>query len=265
MREVTKDTKRLHLTLCLLSIFAFQISVSAQNKVRQIDEVMSLYHKYQQFNGSVLVADNGKVIYKKGFGFANMEWNIPNEPDTRFRLGSITKQFTATLVLQLVEQGKLKLDGKVSDYLDSYRKDTGGKITIHNLLSHTSGVPNYTGQPGFIETVSRNPYAVDDFVKKYASGDLEFEPGAKFNYSNSGYFILGAIIEKVTGKPYEQVLKENIFDPAGMKNTGYDHYDTIIGKRAAGYVKTPRGYRNAPYLDMTIPYAAGSLYSTVED
>ncbi|HEY6230672.1 MAG TPA: serine hydrolase [Pyrinomonadaceae bacterium] len=265
MKSQTTSRNFTRFLLVLVALIAFQIVVFAQNKARQIDELVSLYNKYDQFNGAVLVAEDGKVIYKKGFGFANMEWNIPNEPDTRFRLGSITKQFTATLVLQLVEQGKLKLDGKVSDYLAGYRKDTGGKITIHHLLSHTSGVPNYTAQPGFIETVSRNPYAVEDFVKKYASGDLEFEPGTKFNYSNSGYFILGAIIEKVTGKTYEQVLKENILDPVGMKNTGYDHYDAIIGKRAAGYVKTARGYRNAPYLDMTIPYAAGSLYSTVED
>ena len=211
------------------------------------------------------MAENGKVIYKKGIGLANMEWNIPNEPDTKFRLGSITKQFTATLILQLVEQGKIKLDGKVSDYLPEYRQDTGAKITIHHLLSHTSGVPNYTAALGFFENVSRNPFKVDDFIKKYASGDLEFEPGAKFNYSNSGYFLLGAIIEKVTGKPYEQVLKERITDPLGMKNTGYDHYGSILSKRAAGYIKTPGGYQNAPYLDMTIPYAAGSLYSTVED
>jgi CubicO group peptidase (beta-lactamase class C family) len=265
MKAHTGIQRSTRLMLVLVGIFAFQGLVFAQNKARQIDELVSLYNKYDQFNGTVLVAENGKVIYKKGFGLANMEWSIPNEPDTRFRLGSITKQFTATLVLQLVEQGKLKLDGRVSDYLDGYRKDTGAKITIHHLLSHTSGLPNYTALPGFFETVSRNPYAVDDFVKKYASGDLEFEPGAKFNYSNSGYFLLGAIIEKVTGKSYEQVLKESILDPVGMKNTGYDHYDAIIGKRAAGYVKTPGGYRNAPYLDMTIPYAAGSLYSTVED
>ena len=113
--------------------------------------------------------------------------------------------------------------------------------------------------------MSRNPYKVDDFVKKYASGDLEFEPGSKYSYNNSGYFLLGAIIERVTGKSYEQVLKENIFDPLGMKNTGYDHHDTIIAKRATGYGKTADGYTNAPYLDMSIPYAAGSMYSTVED
>ena len=263
MNRRTRNSMK-SLVLGMLIVLAFQASAFAQGKVNKIDEVVSQYYKYGQFNGAVLVAENGKVVYKKGFGMANMEWNIPNEPDTKFRLGSITKQFTATLILQLVEQGKIKLDGKVSDYLPDYRKDTGAKITIHHLLSHTSGLPNYTAQAGF-ENISRDPFKVDDFVKKYASGDLEFEPGTKFNYSNSGYFVLGAIVEKVTGQPYEQVLKEKITEPLGMKNTGYDHYDTILSKRAAGYVKTPHGYENAPYLDMTIPYAAGSLYSTVED
>jgi CubicO group peptidase (beta-lactamase class C family) len=131
------------------------------------------------------------VIYKKGFGYANMEWKIPNDVDTKFRLGSITKQFTATVTLQLVEQGKIKLDGKITDYLPDYRKDTGDRVTIHQLLNHTSGIPSYTGQPGFFQNVSRNPFTVSDFVKKHASGDLEFEPGTKFKYNNSGYFLLG--------------------------------------------------------------------------
>src|SRR5438046_10462178 len=113
--------------------------------------------------------------------------------------------------------------------------------------------------------VSRNPYPSDDFIKKYASGDLEFEPGTKFVYDNSGYFLLGAIIEKVTGKPYEQVLKENIFDPLGLKNSGYDHWETILSQRPIGYTQTPRSYETAPYLDMSIPYAAGSLDSKGED
>ena len=238
---------------------------AAPTKAAQIDEVMTTANKYRLFNGSVLVAENGKVIYKKGLGFANMEWKIPNTTDTRFRLGSITKQFTAALILQLVEQGKIKLDGKLSDYLPSYRKDTGEKVTIHQLLNHTSGIPSYTGLPNFINDVSRNPYTVDDFVAKFASNNLEFEPGSRFSYNNSGYFLLGAIIEKVTGKPYEKVLQEKIFDPLGMKNTGYDHAGTIIEKRASGYQKRAEGYVNANYLDMSIPYAAGSLYSTVED
>ena len=256
------------LVLCAIILLTLQLQGFAQGqsqKAAKIDEVMSLASKYGLFNGTVLVADNGKVIYKKGFGLANMEWNIPNTPETRFRLGSITKQFTATLILQLVDQGKIKLDGKLSDYLPDYRKDVGQKVTVHQLLNHTSGIPSYTGQPGFFNDVSRNPYSVADFVKKYASNDLEFEPGSKFSYNNSGYFLLGAIIEKVTGQPYEKVLKEKIFDPLGMKNTGYDHHTTILEKRAAGYVKTPDGYLNAPYLDMSLPYAAGSMYSTVDD
>lgn len=263
--KLASRTYRHALLFSLLATLAFQVSAVAQSKATKIDDLVSLYNKYGQFNGSVLVADNGKVLFQKGFGLANMEWNIPNAPDTKFRLGSITKQFTSTLILQLVEQGKIKLDGKLTDYLPDYRKDTGDKVTIHNLLSHTSGIPSYTSLPGFFQNVSRNPFTVDEFIKKYTSGDLEFEPGTKFVYDNSGYFLLGAIIEKVTGKPYEQVLKENIFDPLGMKNSGYDRWGTILNKRATGYSRTPRGFQNAPYLDMSIPYAAGSLYSTVED
>ena len=269
MRFTTKkydiSTPTVRWTFALLLLVIAAAPALAQDHAAKIKEVLELAQKYRQFNGAALVAENGKVIYKGGFGLANMEWNIPNTPETKFRLGSITKQFTATLTLQLVEQGKIKLDAKLSDYLPDYRKDVGDKVTIHHLLTHTSGIPSYTGQPGFFENVSRNPYKVAEFVKKYASGDLEFEPGSKFAYNNSGYFLLGAIIEKVTGKSYEQVLKENIFDPAGMKNTGYDHHNTLLAKRAAGYNKTADSYVNAAYLDMSIPYAAGSMYSTVED
>ncbi|HEX8637496.1 MAG TPA: serine hydrolase domain-containing protein, partial [Pyrinomonadaceae bacterium] len=237
----------------------------AQDNARKIDELLKNYYDYGQFNGAALVAEKGKVVYAKGFGMANMEWSIPVQPDTKFRIGSVTKQFTAALILQLVEEGKIKLDGRVTDYLPDYRKDAGGKVTIHQLLNHTSGIPSYTSQPDFFANVSRDPYSVEDFVKKFASGDLEFEPGTKFSYNNSGYFLLGAIIEKVTGKSYETVLKERIFEPIGMKNTGYDHHATLLQKRANGYEKTPDGYVNAAYLDMSLPYAAGSLYSTVED
>lgn len=257
--------KRIAPFITVIILLMAQSIVVAQTKAAKIDEVLTMANKYRLFNGSALVAENGKVIYKKGFGMANMEWKIPNTPETKFRLGSITKQFTSALILQLVEQGKIKLDGKISDYLPSYRKDVGEKVTVHQLLNHTSGIPSYTSQPGFFQNVSRNPYTVDEFVKTFASKDLEFEPGSKFSYNNSGYFLLGAIIEKVTGQTYEQALKERIFTPLGMNNTGYDHWDTIIEKRASGYNKTPNGYVNANYLDMSIPYAAGSMYSTVED
>jgi len=245
--------------------FVTATSAFAQPDVRKIDGLLKQYYDYGQFNGSILVAEKGKIIYEKGFGMANMEWAIPNQPDTKFRIGSLTKQFTATLILQLVEEGKVKLDGKITDYLTDYRKDTGDKVTIHQLLNHTSGIPNYTARPDFMADISRNPYAVATFVKRFASGDLEFEPGSKFSYDNSGYHILGAIIEKVTGKSYETVLTERIFSPLGMTNTGYDRHSPILLKRASGYQKTPAGFVNAAYLDMSIPYAAGSIYSTVED
>ncbi len=265
MRKKNKNYYFLILSIVLCGLFCFPQQGYGQDKARKIDEFIQVYHDYGRFNGTVLVAEGGKVIYKKGFGPANIEWNIPNKPDTKFRIGSITKQFTSMLILQLVEQGQIDLEGKLSDYLPYYRKDTGEKVTIHHLLTHTSGIPSYTSMPNFFEEVSRDPYPVDEFVKQYCSGDLEFEPGSKFVYNNSGYFLLGAIIEKITGKKYEEVLKERILDPLGMKNTGYDHYNTIIPGRAAGYSTTFDGYDNAPYLDMSLPYSAGSLYSSVED
>jgi CubicO group peptidase (beta-lactamase class C family) len=237
----------------------------AASHAEQIDALLSAYHQKRQFNGAALVAEKGNVILKKGYGMANMEWQIPNTPDTKFRLGSITKQFTSMIVMQLVKEGRIGLDEKITTYLPDYRKDTGDRVTVRNLLSHTSGIPSYTSIPGFIQNQSRDPYKVADFVKKYTSGDLEFEPGTKFVYDNSGYFLLGAIVEHVTGKPYEEALRERIFDPLGMSDSGYDRSSRVIAKRAAGYQLTPEGYENAPYLDMSIPYAAGSLYSTVED
>lgn len=237
----------------------------AQSKAAKIDALVQQYVANRQFNGSVLVAEKGQVIFKKGYGMANMEWNIPNAPDTKFRLGSVTKQFTATLIMQLVEKGKLKLAGNVTDYLPDYPKATGDKITIHHLLTHTSGIPNYTSFPKFFETLSRDPVTPEGFTKKFDSMPLDFEPGTKFSYSNSGYFLLGAIIEKVTGKSYADVLAENILKPAQMSDTGYDLFSPILPKRATGYEKQGAKYINSPYLDMTIPYAAGSMYSTVED
>lgn len=257
--------KRIFTPLFILIIALAAVPAFAQDKADQIDEMIRTYYDFGQFHGSALVANDGKVIFKKGYGMANYEWDIPIEPDTKFRLGSITKQFTAALILQLHEEGKIDLDGKLSDYLPYYRKDTGDRVTIHQLLNHTSGIPSYTSLPRFFEDVSRDPYGVEDFIKKYASGDLEFEPGSTYRYNNSAYFILGAIVEKITGKSYEQALKDRILDPAGMKDTGYDLHRPLLKKRAAGYSKTPGGFVNAAYLDMSLPYAAGSMYSTVED
>lgn len=252
------------ITLCVI-LQLFTLTIFAQDKAKKIDELLSKYNEYGQFNGSALVAENGKVIFKKGYGSANIEWNIPNQPDTKFRLGSITKQFTALLIVKLAEEGKIKLDVPITAYLQEYPKETGGKITIHNLLTHSSGIPNYTSVPNFLKEKARNPYSPGDFVKTFSNLPLEFKPGEKFAYSNSGYFLLGYIIEKITGKTYEQYLQETIFTPLKMLNSGYDHSDVTIKNRAAGYEKQGKKIINAPYLDMSIPYAAGSLYSTAED
>ncbi len=238
---------------------------AADDKTRAIEALLASYHDMHVFNGSALVSENGKVTFEKGFGMADFEWQIPNTADTKFRLGSITKQFTATLIMQLVEEKRLSLETTLVGALPYYRKDTGSQVTIHHLLNHTSGIPSYTDLPDFEKDISRNPYPVREFVETYCSGDLQFEPGTKFRYNNSGYFLLGAIIEHITGKRYETVLKERVLDPVGMHASGYDSSEAILPKRARGYKQGLTDVANAAYLDMSIPYAAGSLYSTVED
>lgn len=253
------------LALAALAAVAVAGEAAATDKAAAIDALVVSYQDLGLFSGSVLVAEHGKVVFKKGYGPANAEWGIPNTPETVFRLGSITQQFTSMLVMQLVQEGKVTLDTRLSDVLPTYRKDTGSRVTIRQLLSHTSGIPSYTDLPGFMAEASRNPYKVEDFVAKYCSGDLQFEPGSKFRYDNSGYFLLGAVIERVTGKPYEEVLTDRITGPLGMRSTGYDHTEAIIRKRASGYQKGPSGLQNARYIDMSVPFAAGALCSTVED
>jgi len=250
-----------------LTIFLFLIPYNgiAQDKAAEIDKMMQLYHDYGQFNGTVLVAENGKVIFKKGYGLANMEWNIPNKPNTKFRIGSITKQFVAMQIMQLVQEGKIKLDGKLIDYLPEYRKDTGELVTIHHLLTHTSGIPTYTGLPGFWSDSTRNHYEIDYMIKNFHSGDLEFEPGSDYKYNNTGYFLLAVIIEKITGKSFEENLQERIFTPIKMKNSGVDRNERLLDNRANGYMKQGTEYLNEPYFYMLNALGAGDIYSTVED
>lgn len=252
---------------CLVAMACIANSATAQtSSAEQLDKIMQARFAAGDFNGAVLVARRGKVLYQGAFGLANREWNVPNDSGTKFEIGSMTKQFTAMLILQMVNEGRIRLDGKLSDYLPYYRKDTGSRVTIHHLLTHTSGVPNFTSLPGFLDgAASRTHYEVQEFVTKYCSGDLEFEPGTKFNYSNSGYFLLGAILEQVSGKTYEELLQAGIFGPLGMKNSGYTHTETVIPHRAAGYERTDSGFQNARFYDMSIPFSAGALYSTVGD
>ena len=268
INQIMKSQKTSFRKTTFVAIIAFVATITigfGQSKTTQLDDLLNKYTEYGQFQGSVLVADQGKVIYKKGFGMANMEWDIPNAPDTKHRLGSITKQFTAMLIMQLVAEGKLDLQTPISKYLPDYSKVNGNKITIHQLLNHTSGTPNYTSFPKFFKEMSRNPYTPTEMLETFADSTLNFTPGERFAYSNSGYILLGAIIEKVTGKSYEMVLQEKIFDPLKMKDSGFDHHNVILKKRATGYEMKGSIPENSPYIDMSTPYAAGSMYSTVED
>jgi CubicO group peptidase (beta-lactamase class C family) len=226
-----------HLALSFLALLCLLPPCSAADTpdaAAKIDKLMIQYVDCCAFTGTVLVSDHDNVIFKKGYGLADREWNIPNTPDVKFRIGSITKQFTSMLVMQQVARGAIRLDAHITDYLPYYRKDTGSKVTISQLLSHTSGVPSYTDDPKFFDDVSRNYYSPDDFVKKFCSGDLQFEPGTKFHYDNSGYFLLGTILEHVTGKSYETLLKENILGPVNMVGTGYDHYSDDHSSTSVG-------------------------------
>jgi CubicO group peptidase (beta-lactamase class C family) len=218
------------------------------------------------FSGAVLVADKGQVIFKQAFGMANREWGILNTTDTKFRLASVSKQFCSMLVMQLVQEGKVKLDDTIIDHLPDYRRDTGERITLHHLMSHQSGLKDFTSSFDYRGTISRLSFGKDDFIKLHCSGDLANEPGTIYNYCNAGYCILGRIIEKVTRKSFEQNLQERIFEPLGMQNSGFDLNQTIIEKRASGYTYGPFGLENAAYINMgSSPGASGALYSTVED
>jgi CubicO group peptidase (beta-lactamase class C family) len=235
--------------------------VDAQTKAQKIDKLLSQYYSYGQFNGTALIAEHDKLILKKGWGYANFEWNIPNTTDTKFRIGSITKTFTDLLAFQQIEKGKLKLDAHISDYLPGYPKPQGEQITIHQLMTHVSGLPDYDEMD--IDYADYYPH--EKILAMFDSLPLEFTPGTKFKYTNSGAFLLGVILEKITGKTYEQLLNENILQPLALRNTGYDHSDHVLEKRATGYkVFVPQRLQDQ-YIDVSVPYAAYGMYSTCED
>jgi CubicO group peptidase (beta-lactamase class C family) len=198
---MTNRTVRILRPASLLVVLIAAPIANGQQKTSQvatqIEQVMQSHGTAGEFSGSVLVARDGRILYQHAFGYASIEWKIPNDLQTKFEIGSMTKQFTALLVLQFVNEDRIKLDGNLSDYLPYYRKDTGDRVTIRELLSHTSGIPNFISAPRFLDgPPSRTTYSVTDFAQKYCSGDLEFEPGTQFHYSNSGYFLLGAVLEQ---------------------------------------------------------------------
>ncbi|MDH7448419.1 serine hydrolase [Aquimarina sp. 2201CG14-23] len=235
----------------------FKEEKTSNSKIEKINEIISLYSDYGGFYGAVGVSHQDTTLYKKGFGFANMEWDIPNETDTKFQIASLTKSFTAMLIIQLVYEEKLDLHKPISAYLSNYPKDKANKITIHQLLTHTSGIPNAKSS----EKVSRPK----DMANQLANESLSFIPGTNFDYSNSGYTLLGFIIESVTGKPYEKVLKEKVFEPLKMENSGLYKHRPIIKKMSSGYTTWYPDYFDVDKSDESSAYAAGGLYSTVDD
>jgi CubicO group peptidase (beta-lactamase class C family) len=234
----------------------------AQEAAR-LDEIVQSYVQNRTFMGSVLVARGAEVLLSKGYGAANLEWDVPNTPSTKFRLGSITKQFTAASILLLEERGRLKLEDPIKSYLPD-APASWDRITIFNLLTHTSGIPNFTSLPEY-QSLKLADTPLTKTIAAFRDKPLDFPSGEKMSYSNSGYLVLGYVIEKVTGGSYEQFVRDNIFTPLGMKDSGYDRNSAVIAHRAAGYAPSPKGPINAGYIDMSIPHAAGALYSTTED
>ncbi|ESQ79420.1 hypothetical protein AEYBE204_10460 [Asticcacaulis sp. YBE204] len=228
-----------------------------------MDQIIQSRADARDFMGSVLVARDGKVIFEKAYGYANLEWRVPETTDTKFRLGSVTKQFTAVSILLLQEQGKLKLSDPIKLYVPD-APAAWDKITVAHLLSHTSGIINFTAMPDYRST-QRLQTTSGELIKRFRDKPLEFQPGEAWNYSNSGYVLLTAVIEKASGQSYTQFLTENIFKPLGMSDTGYDNASVLLPKRASGYMPGEGGPRNADFIDMTVPQGAGALYSTTHD
>jgi len=237
--------------------------VSGSDLSAQINKLLSDVYKPGQPGAAVLVKKQGKVILRRGYGLANLELNIPIEPDMIFRLGSITKQFTAVAILMLAEEGKLSLQDEITRFLPDYPTQ-GKKIIVEHLLTHTSGIKSYTDLPEWLP-LQRKDMTVSEVIDISKDKPMEFSPGERWEYCNSGYILLGAIIEKVSGKAYADFLQERIFGPLSLKSSCYDSTSRIIPRRVPGYAKGNDGFENAPYLSLSQPYAAGSLASSVDD
>lgn len=263
--ESMKLSKILIMSIVVITTpgFSWAIRIKKQTTLQtKVDEYIHAYVKMEQFSGSILIAKDGKILVNKGYGMANYELDVPNSPITKFRIASTTKQFTAMAIIQLWQKGLLNVNDPIIKYIPDYPK--GNEITITHLLNHKSGIPDYTGFEELWEKMGM-PITLEQLIESFKNKPLEFTPGEKYKYSNSNYALLTYIIEKVSGKPYETYLQENIFQPLAMNDSGYDHNATILKKRAAGYRVNDKAIANAMHSDMSWPSGAGGLYSTVED
>ena len=259
--------KNLQVILCHC-LWLLTSSVTAQlppasSREAQFDKILSEQFKPNETGCAALIAEKGKIIYHKAFGMADLELNVPMKTDIVFRIGSISKQFTAISILQLMEKGKLGLQDPITSYVADY-PSSGQKVTIEHLLTHTSGIVNVTGMKNFGD-IKRKDLSTTEVIDFFKNEPLEFEPGSKWSYSNSGYILLGHIIEKVSGMSYAQYLDENIFKPCGMSNSFLGDDVKIIKNRASGYAKAGEQTVNANFISMAIPHGAGGIVSTVGD
>ncbi len=257
--------------LIVLLLFTAQLAGAASTNEtlatadfsQKADDYLKTELKAERFAGSVMVARSNQIVFMKGYGLANRELDVANASNTKFRLASVTKQFTALCILILQEQGKLSVEDPISKFLPDC-PSAWSKIKIRHLLTHTSGIPDYTGFADYRSTVML-PWPPEKMMDHLRDMPLEFEPGERFAYSNSGYFLLSYIVAKAAGRSYEQFLEQYIFNPLGMKNSGCDHFETILPHRAAGYSRDGDAWVNSAYTDTTFPQGDGALYSTVED
>lgn len=235
-------------------------SATGQNHNTRVDHIDQMLIKLK-FNGSVLVARRGEIIYEKQLGAANMEFDVPISRDTKFEIASLTKPFTAILTLQLAQAGKLNLEDRLTKYFPEVRRSDAETITIRHMLSHTSGIQDYVGiSPEF------GSWSDKKVVEELEKATISFIPGTKFQYSSSTYILLRILLERATGKSYEQLLEEQILVLAGMTQTGVIHNQEVIQGKASGYIRTNDGIKNAyPILNPELFVGAASVYTTAND
>lgn len=255
---------RLKAWVCVFIFFAVCVNGCHGQIKAKFDTLFQRYHDYGLFEGVALIADHSGVIFEEAYGLANHELNIANSPKTIFRIGSLEKQFTAMLVMQLVGKGELVLENRINEYLPEYRKDIGSKVTIHQLLTHTSGIPSYTALPNVWEDSMKLAYSPQYILQNFCSNDLEFKPGSQYKYGNSNYFILAMIIERVTGKTFSTVLQQNILDVVGMTRTGIDK-PTAPSQAASGYLRLGSSYIKESYIFAPNAKGSASMFSTAYD
>lgn len=246
-----------------LSLLQATCAMAATPLEQSLDAALAPMFKPNWPGATVIVTRDGKPVFRKAYGLANVAENTPMQPDMQFRMGSITKQFTAVGILMLAEQGKLSVKDDVRKYLPDF-PDKGSRITIEHLLQHTSGIPNYTALKGFRELPDEGVTLTQVF-DVFAREPLDFAPGERYSYSNSGYFLLGLIIEKLSGIKYHDFVAKNIFEPLAMQDTAHEGFERSAKRHIKGHRLSGKEIVAVKDIDVTLAYSAGALVTTADD